>query len=176
MSISPLHPIGEAVGLFAGGAIALVAPDYRAVALAVMAAALLMASVVDVLTSKLPTLLLGVVAVCSALLALSHGLVDLVFGLAAALFWFVMLKIVAFLYRSGRQRIGLGAGDIGLFAALSIWLGMASSWMVVITAVLGVGFAVLIGRIRQVTPTGPWIAMTGFSIGLLLEAGLWPRV
>lgn len=174
--ISILHPIGEGIGLLSGAAIALAAPDYRAVILAIIAAALLMASVIDALTFKLPTVLLGVVAVCSALLALSHGLVDLVFGIAAALFWFVAMKVVAFFYRLKRQRIGLGAGDITLFAALSIWLGIASSWMVLIAAVLGVGFAILVGRVRQVTPTGPWIAMAGFSIGLLLEAGIWPRL
>lgn len=174
--ISILHPIGEGVGLCAGAAIALAAPDYRAVLLSVIAAAVLMASMVDILTSKLPTLLTGVVAVCSALLALWHGLADLAFGLAAAAFWFVVLNGVAFFYRLKRKTIGLGAGDIFLFAALSIWLGVASSWMILLAAACGVAFAVLTGRIRQATPTGPWIALAGFAVGLLLEAGIWPRL
>jgi leader peptidase (prepilin peptidase)/N-methyltransferase len=174
--ISVLHPIGEGVGLLSGAAIALVAPDYRAAILSVMAAALLMASVVDIRTYKLPTVLMGGVAGCSALLALSHGLADLAFGMAAALFWFAVMKALAFFYRLQRNRIGLGAGDITLFAALSIWLGVASSWMVLVAAILGVTFAVLTGRVRKVTPTGPSIALAGFAIGLLLEAGIWPRL
>jgi len=174
--ISPLHPIGEGIGLFAGAGIALAAPDYRAVLLGLMAGALLMASVVDVLTFKLPTLLTAMVAACAALLAVSHSLIDLLFGLAAAAFWFATMKALAFFYRLERKQVGLGAGDISLFAALSIWLGMASAWMVFAAASLGVAFAVVTGRTRTRTPTGPMIAMSGFTIGLLLEAGLWPRL
>ncbi|MGH1558148.1 hypothetical protein ACRAWD_10765 [Caulobacter segnis] len=74
------------MGLFFGAAIALAAPDYRAALLGLMAGALLMASVVDVLTLKLPALLTVIVGARAALLAVSHGLIDLIFGLAAAAF------------------------------------------------------------------------------------------
>jgi leader peptidase (prepilin peptidase)/N-methyltransferase len=160
-AISPLHPIGEGIGLVLGATIALAAPDYRAVLLGLMAGALLMASVVDVLTFKLPTLLTAIVATCAALLAVSHGLIDLVFGFAAAAFWFVTMKALAFFYRLERKQVGLG---------------IASAWMVFAAAALGVAFAVVTGRTRTRTPTGPMIAISGFTIGLLLEAGLWPRL
>ena len=175
-AISPLHPMGEGAGLIAGAAIAMAAPDYRAGLLAIIAAALLMASIIDVLTLKLPDSLTLAVAACSALLALSHGLENLVFGLAAAAFWFAALRLVAFLFKLKHNRVGLGLGDIWLFAALSIWLGLASTWMVLVAVWIGVIFAVLTGRTKQNTPSGPLIAVAGFSIGLLLEAGIWPRL
>jgi leader peptidase (prepilin peptidase)/N-methyltransferase len=175
-AISLFHPSGELVGLVAMVAIALIAPDIRGAAMAIMAMALLAVSVRDILTHRLTFLSIGVVGACAVFLAWCHGPYDLLVGLANATLWSGLLSAVAAIYRLGRGKTGLGLGDILLVAVLSIWLGVAASWIVLIAPILTAVIAVLTSRLRKALPFGPMIALSGFIIGLLLEAGLWPRL
>jgi leader peptidase (prepilin peptidase)/N-methyltransferase len=174
--ISAYHPVGELVGLLAGAAISLTVADYRAALLAILAGSLLGASVVDARTRILPDLLVGVVAIVAALLAASQGVDALVTGTVAALISLGLLGGLALAYQRQRGQVGLGLGDVKLFSALALWLGVATPWMVLIAAVLGL----LIMTVRRPTdrriPLGPMIAAAGFAIGLLMEAGLWPQL
>lgn len=173
-SISPLHPMGEAAGLLAGAAIALVAPDYRAIALAIMGAMLLAASVIDARIRILPDLMVAVVAVAATSLAAAKGFEAWLTGFVAAVIVLVVLGGFALIYERRRGQVGLGLGDVKLFGALALWLGAATPWMVVAAMVLGlVRVAVHPPEDRKVV-LGPMIAAAGFSIGLLIELGTWP--
>ncbi len=174
--ISSFHPIGEAVGLTAAVAIALVAPDFRAIPLGLMAAALLAASVVDARTKILPDLLVAAVAVMSASLAAAQGREALLTGLAASVIALVVLGGFSLFYERRRGQVGLGLGDVKLFGALAVWLGVATPWMVVFSMVLGLITAMVSPPADRKVIMGPMIALAGFVIGLLLEAGIWPRL
>lgn len=175
-SISPFHPAGEIVGAIVGACLVLAASDYRIVGLAVMAAILLGASVIDVRTRILPDLLIGIVAIIAALLALNHGRETLLVGLAAAVISLGIFGGLAWLYRRRRGHVGLGMGDVKLFAALALWLGLATPWMVFIASALGLAIMALVRQPDRKIPFGPMIAVAGFAIGLLLEAGIWPAL
>jgi leader peptidase (prepilin peptidase)/N-methyltransferase len=172
-TISPYHPIGEALGMVFGATIALAAPDYRALPLAVIAASLLAGSVHDARTWTLPRATTGLTAAAALALAAWHGADSLVVGLVAAATTFAVTKTLAVLYQRRNGRVGFGDGDVLLLSALAIWLGAATPWMVLIACGMGLAFA-LTGRHRRF-PFGPMIALSGVTIGLLLEAGIWPR-
>ncbi|WP_168077170.1 A24 family peptidase [Caulobacter sp. SSI4214] len=172
-AISPYHPIGEALGMVLGAMIALAAPDGRALPLAVIAASLLAASVYDARTWALPRATTGLAAGAAFALAAWHGRDSLIVGLIAAAATFAVTKTLAVLYQRRNGRVGFGDGDVLLLSALAIWLGAATPWMVLVACGLGLIFA-LVGRRRRF-PFGPMIALSGVSIGLLLEAGIWPR-
>lgn len=172
--IAPFHPIGEATGLLAGVAIALAAPDYRALALGIMAAMLLAASVVDARIKILPDFMVAVVAVTATSLAAAKGLEVWFTGLVAALIVLVVLGGFAWLYERGRGQVGLGLGDVKLFAALALWLGAATPWMVIAAMVLGLILVAVRPPADRKVVLGPMIAAAGFSIGILIEMGIWP--
>jgi leader peptidase (prepilin peptidase)/N-methyltransferase len=174
--ISRLHLAGEAVGLLAGLAITVVAPDYRAIALSVMAVTLLAASVVDARTKILPDLMVTIVAVASTVLAASQGRDTLLAGLIAAAISLALLGGFSLQYERRRGHVGLGLGDVKLFSALALWLGPATPWMVVFAMVLGLITVTIAPPTDRKVVLGPMIALAGFSIGLLLETGLWPRL
>jgi leader peptidase (prepilin peptidase)/N-methyltransferase len=174
--ISALHPSGEAAGLAAAVAIALVAPDLRAIALGLMASALLAASVIDLRTKILPDLLVATVAVMAAALAAAQGREVLLTGLVASLISLILLGGFSFLYERRRGHVGLGLGDVKLFAALALWLGAATPWMVVFSMGLGLLAAMASPPADRKVIMGPMIAVCGFSIGMLLEVGIWPRL
>ena len=174
--ISVYHPVGEAIGLVVGLGISLTATDFRAALLAVLASTLLGASVIDARTRILPDLMTGVVAVCAALLAALRGAGDLATGLLAALVSLGLLGGLSLAYQRQRGQVGLGLGDVKLFSALAIWLGLATPWMVLIAAVMGLVVLLVWRPSDRRVPLGPMIAAAGFTIGLLLEAGLWPQM
>lgn len=174
--ISAFHPIGEMAGLTAAIAIALVTPDVRAIALGLMAATLLALSVIDARTRILPDLLVAMVAVLATSLASVNGWDNLLIGLVAALSSLILLGAFAYVYEWRRGHVGLGLGDVKLFAALAIWLGVATPWMVAIAMALGLVIATLAPPADRKVVLGPMIAFAGFVIGLLLEAGIWPRL
>ena len=174
--ITPYHPIGECVGLLVGVAIAIVAPDYRAVGLAILSAALLGASVIDARVRILPDLLVATIAVAGTGLAAGHGFEVWVTGVIAAVLSLIILGGLSYLYERRRGLVGLGYGDVKLVAALALWLGEATSWMVLSAAVLGMAVLVIWRPADRKIALGPMIAAAGLSIGLCLEVGLWPRL
>lgn len=174
--ISPYHPIGEMVGLGIGVAIGLSMTGYRAGLMAVMAAILLAASVIDARIRILPDLMVGAVALIATVLALTQGASVLVVGLIASLVSLVLLGGLAIVYKQRRGAVGLGLGDVKLIAALAVWLGAATPWMVLVAAMLGTAAATTLKPRDGKIVLGPMIAGAGFVIGVLLETGVWPRL
>lgn len=174
VTISPYHPIGEIAGLAVGAAIACATPDLRAAPLAIMAMTLLAASLIDARTRKLPDLLTGIVAVMSSLLALGHGLDRLLIGLVAAIISAAILWGLRKGFLALRGQVGMGLGDLLLFSALALWLGLATPWMFLGSGALGLLVRFWLKDWRGRLATGPMIAAAGFTIGLLIEAGIWP--
>lgn len=171
-----VHPSGEACGLLAAVAIAWIAPDHRAICLAVIAMTLLAASVIDLSIRILPDLLVAVVAVCATALAAMAGRGVWVEGVIAGVVALIILGGFSLIYERRRGAVGLGLGDVKLFAALALWLGAATPWMVLSSMILGLVVAAVSAPIDRKIIMGPMIALSGFAIGLLLEAGIWPRL
>lgn len=174
--ISFFHPLGEAFGLFAGVAIAWVAPDYRAIGLIVLAVILLAASVVDLSIRILPDLMVAIAAICATSLAALQGRDAWLEGVVAGLATLLVLGGFSLIYKRRRGVVGLGMGDVKLFAALALWLGAATPWLVLSSMVMGLVVAVVSPPLDRRIVMGPMIAFSGFAIGLLLEAGIWPRL
>ncbi|MDR6624325.1 prepilin peptidase [Caulobacter segnis] len=174
--IPVLHPLGEACGLLAAVATAWATPDHRAVGVVVLAAVLLAASVVDLSIRILPDLMVAIVAICGTSLAALHGLDVWLEGVVAGAATLLILGGFSLIYERRRGAVGLGMGDVKLFAALALWLGAASPWMVLSSMVLGLVVAAVSPPIDRKIVMGPMIAVSGFAIGLLLEAGIWPRL
>lgn len=174
--ISYLHPVGEAVGLCAGAAIAAVAPDYRAILLTIIAATLLAVSIIDLRIRQLPDLMVAVVALAGMGLAALHGLEAWLTGIVTALCVYGIFAGFAEAFRRRRGKVGLGMGDVKLFAALACWVGLASPWILLVAVALGTVRVMIARPADGKVTTGPFLAFSGFMIGLLLEAGLWPRL
>jgi leader peptidase (prepilin peptidase)/N-methyltransferase len=171
-----VHPLGEAWGLAAAVAIACIAPDYRAVVLVILATILLAASVIDLSIRILPDLMVAVVAVCATVLAAMAGRDAWVEGAIAGVATLLVLGGFSLIYERRRGAVGLGLGDVKLFAALALWLGAATPWMVLSSMVMGLLVAAVSPPVDRKIVMGPMIAQSGFVIGLLLEAGIWPRL
>lgn len=173
VAISPFHPAGELAGALIAIAIAIVAPDWRALPLTIMAVSLLGSAVIDARTRILPDALTAIVAVAGLWLSALRGLDQVIFGLAAA----VLSGAIFLLLRRGsaalRGEVGLGLGDVKLFCALALWLGLLTPWMVFVAAILGLATLVARGRGDGKIAFGPMIGAAGLAIGLVMEGGLW---
>jgi leader peptidase (prepilin peptidase)/N-methyltransferase len=172
--ITLLHPLGELAGLLSGAAILVCAPDWRALPLGAMAVALLGASVVDARTRRLPDLLVWITGAAATVLAVSRGMEHLAIGVAAALISVGILMVLRARSRARRGDVGLGLGDVKLVAALALWLGALTPWMVLAASLLGLAAFALRRSHDDRMAFGPAIAIAGFAIGLSMEAGLWP--
>ena len=174
--IDPLHPIGESAGLLTGLAIGLAAPDWRGALIALLASALLASAVIDARTRILPDLLTLVVGIAGFSLALLHGFERVFLGVCAALLSTLILLGLRRAFLIWRRDPGLGLGDVKLFAALSLWLGLAAPWMLVGAAALGLSTIAIRGTSDGKIAFGPMIAIAGLLVGLWTETGLWPAL
>ncbi len=172
--IDPTHLIGEVAGGIILGLSFLVLPPLTAGLVAALGLALLAASVVDAKTRRLPDITTLVVAACGASLALSSGSQSLLFGMAAAMLTFLVLEACRRLFIVANGRPGLGFGDVKLAAALALWLGLKSPWMVIAASLAGLAFCALTRRRDSHIPFGPFIAASAWLIGLAEEAHWWP--
>jgi leader peptidase (prepilin peptidase)/N-methyltransferase len=170
--ISPFHPVGETVGLMTGAVLAWLTPDLRLIPLAIIAAALLAAAVLDARSRQLPDLAALAVALCGGALAFAGG--RLVPGVIAAVVSGLVLLAARALSRTRDGAPGLGMGDVFLICALALWLGAATPWMVTGAAGLGLLAVLVRGRRDGKIAFGPMIALAGMTVGLLVEAKLWP--
>ena len=168
--IDPVHPIGE----FAGGAIvvsALIAtPSPSTWVMIALGFVMLSAATYDAKTMRLPDILTGIIAILAASLAALDGRDRLVEGLWSAGLAFVTLWLVSMAFAKLRSRPGLGFGDVKLVAALALWLGAATSWMIVLAGVLGLVGVSLFHRTRGPFPFGPYIAAGAWGVGLFQTA------
>ena len=171
--IDPLHPVGELCGgLIFLGASFLPAPA-AAGAFALLGLLLLAASIVDVSSQRLPDTLTAAAALLCAGLAAERGLTTLFIGVASAATSFALLEGLRRLSKSAYGRVGLGFGDVKLVAALALWLGPLSSWMVCLASILGLGLAAYRRRPGPL-PFGPFIAASSLLIGFAHEVLKWP--
>lgn len=167
------HPIGELAGCLIGAMTALLSPGWEMLLIALLAYTLLAAAVYDAKTRRLPNGLTLVVAVVCAALSLRASAASLYVGLAsAAAAWLILMGLRRM--RLGRRDPGLGYGDVKLICALALWLGLQTSAMLAMAAILGlVAVAVLRPADRRIS-FGPAIALASFVMTIALEVGWWP--
>jgi leader peptidase (prepilin peptidase)/N-methyltransferase len=174
--IDPAHPVGEVVGFLGGLVIGLAAPGVAGAIVAIIGLALLASSVIDARTRTLPDLSTLVVAAGGAGLAAATGAERLLIGLGASLIATGVLLAVRAVARTRRGEPGLGLGDVKLVAALALWVGLATPWMLLGAALLGLMTIKVRGTRDGKIAFGPMIAAAGFIVGVGMEAGLWPAL
>ncbi len=172
--IARIHLVGEILGVAVVGSAFLATSPGRAALLALLGLALLGSALIDARTRRLPDLLTVLIALAGATLAWTWSPFDLALGAVAAAIAFALLQGVRWAFRARRGHDGMGFGDVKLIAALCLWIGPAMAWAVVGAGVVGLAaIAVLRPRDGRM-PFGPAIALSAWSVGLCLEAGLWP--
>ena len=177
--VSLRYPLVEvASAALAAAALALFGPTLAALAAFGLCAALLAMSIIDMDTHllpdsmTLPLLWAGIVVNFNGVFASLH---DAVLG---AIFGYLVLWAVHWLFRLVRGIDGMGYGDFKLLAALGAWLGWAAlPQIVLVAAVAGavVGLAATWrGRMRfeEPLPFGPFLAAGG-ALTLFLGTPLY---
>ena len=174
--IDPTHFAGEVAGAAILVSAVWIADPMRVALLSALGLILLASAVVDARTRRLPdTLTMGVAALAAAL-SLTRSLQTLEVGLVAGALTFAVLTSVRWLSARNSRAPGLGFGDVKLLSALAIWLGLATPWTVVAAALIGlVAMAGLRPADRRL-PFGPMIAASAWTVGILVENGLWPTM
>lgn len=170
VKIDAVHPLGESAGVLIGIFAVLTPSPLEAALTASLGFTVLMAAVIDAKTLRLPNAL----SLTAAFLALGLALVrdDLIEGLVASLVIGGALAALRLAVRSG-QVPGLGLGDVKLAAALALWLGAASSWMLVVAATLGLVAMKIRPPASSKLAFGPWIAFAAYIVGLAREWSGW---
>ncbi len=177
--VSLRYPLLEiASAAFAVGALALFGPTLMALAAFGLCAALLAMSAIDIDTHllpdsmTLPLLWAGLIVNFNGMFTNLH---DAVLG---AIFGYLVLWAVHWLFRLVRGVEGMGYGDFKLLAALGAWLGWAAlPQIVLIAAVAGAVIGLLAtwrGRMRfeEPLPFGPFLAAGG-ALTLFLGTPLY---
>lgn len=174
--IDPVHLIGEAAGgLTLALAFALL-PVVDAALVGAIGFLLLAAAVFDAKTRRLPDILVGPVAALGAVAAGRHGLQAVGIGVGAVVVAAALLCGVRAVSAGRGRDPGLGLGDVKLICALSLWLGVATSWMVVLAAAAGLVWVLISRPADGRIAFGPMIAAAGWGVGLMLEAGGWRAI
>ncbi len=172
MRIEPTHLIGEVAGAVLGFLAFWLTPPAVASLILLLGLVLLAASIIDQKSRRLPDALTLCAAVLSLGLATLAG--TLLVGLVTAAVTFGALEVVRRGFIQFKGYAGLGAGDVKLLAALSIWLGLATPWALVLASAAGLA-AILMGRPKRgMVAFGPFIAGGALAIGLLLQSQVLP--
>ncbi|REE17107.1 leader peptidase (prepilin peptidase)/N-methyltransferase [Paraburkholderia sp. BL27I4N3] len=177
--VSLRYPLLEiASAAFAAGALALFGPTVTALAAFGLCATLLAMSAIDIDTHllpdslTLPLLWAGIIVNFNGMFTNLH---DAVLG---AIFGYLVLWVVHWLFLLIRGVEGMGYGDFKLLAALGAWLGWAAlPQIVLIAAVSGAVVGLLAtwrGRMRfeEPLPFGPFLAAGG-ALTLFLGTPLY---
>jgi leader peptidase (prepilin peptidase) / N-methyltransferase len=175
--IAAFYPLVEVVAAALGGvALGLLDPPASWLA-AVLGWWLLALALIDLRSWLLPDVLtlplIGAgLAVAAAGLLPGVTLGDAGLGAGAG---YLALAGVGWIYRRLRGREGLGMGDAKLLAAAGAWLGAAwLPWVLLLAALLGLGFALVRSRpIRAETavPFGPPLALAFWALFVVAGAG-----
>ena len=119
----------------------------------------------------LPLLWLGLIV------NLNHGFTDINSAVLGAIFGYLSLWSIYWLFKLITKKEGMGYGDFKLLAALGAWLGWQKLLLIillssVVGAVVGIVLIILARMGRNVPlPFGPYLAMAGF-IALLWGDGI----
>ncbi|WP_216361177.1 prepilin peptidase [Caulobacter mirabilis] len=139
-----------------------------------LAGVLTASSIVDARSRRLPDPLTLAVALLAVALAALDGWSRLATGLAAGVVTFLVLEGVRRGFMANRGRPGLGQGDVKLFAALALWLGLATPWAVALASALGLAIALVVRPADGRIPFGPAIAVAALGLGVAGEMGWSP--
>ena len=146
-------------------------PTSRSVALAsaALAGMLIVLSVIDLKTFRLPDILTLPLTLTGIALAGSLGWDSFEWRIASAALGFGSAYLVAYLYEAVRGRSGLGMGDAKLFAASGAWVGGEGLITVLLYACVTALLAILTARARNTSVT----KSTAIPFGPFLAAGTW---
>lgn len=173
--IDRTHLAGEAAGAVAlGSAVMAADTPLEAVLLAGLGLVLIAACVVDAKTQRLPDPLTATVAALAAALAAVSGPAALMAGAATAIITGALLLSLRWFRARRDADPGLGLGDVKLIGGLSLWLGLATPWMVVVAACLGLMAMTVLRPSHGRLAFGPCLAASAWIVGLSQEVGPWP--
>lgn len=172
--IDPVHLVGEVSAAVMLTLACLVVPAGRGIAVAALGLILLTSVLVDARTRRLPDGLTLAAALICAVLAASHSMTGLLQGLGVAAAAFAVLQAVRLGFRRWRGQEAMGFGDVKLIAALALWLGLLTPWVVCLAAVLGLAAMAILRPADGRLPFGPAIALAAWTLGLASELNLWP--
>ncbi len=141
-------------------------------ALTAATALLLALACIDARTGLLPNTLTYPFLALGLLLALADIGVGFWPALLGAAGGYVFLWLASSVFWVVTRQVGMGGGDLKLFAGLGAWVGWTGLWfLLLIACLMGVGFAMWRQRSvypRGSYPFGPFLAIAG--IGSLLMA------
>jgi len=169
-AISPQYPLIElATGLLTLLAAWVYGPSWQAVWLWGLTWTLMAAAVIDLKTTLLPDLLTQPLLWAGVLIALiGHGsTVSLENAILGAVFGYLALWSVYWVFKLITGKEGMGYGDFKLLAALGAWLGWKALPLVVLLSagvgtVVGIGMILFLSHDRRIPiPFGPYLASAG---------------
>jgi len=172
--IDPLHLVGEIGGAVVGALALSARGPVESFLVGLVGFTLIISALVDWRTKKLPDVATLIVGLCGLGLSAMVGQGQLIVSLIAALTTGIILHLIRATSQLVGRPVGLGWGDVKLMAALALWLGTETPWMVAVASGLGLAGMFIIKPADGKLPFGPFIAASAFSIGVVMEAGLWP--
>lgn len=170
--IDPIHLFGELAGAGVLVTAFAVAMPLQAALLSCLGLLLLAEAVCDAKTGRLPNALTLAVTLAGLALAGSRSFQAVLTGLITGAVVFVLLEGLRRLYLKWRRRPGLGFGDVKLLAALSLWTGLETPWVVVVAALVGLAAVALRPPANGRLAFGPCIALGAWIVGITLGARL----
>lgn len=174
--IDPTHLAGELAGAMVV-VTAFFAHDLtRSLLLMGLGLTLIAAVAVDWKVRRLPDPLTLACAGFCATLATLESWQRLAEGLIAAVLVTATLMAVRWLASRRRGEPGLGLGDVKLLAALALWLGATTPWLIAGASILGLLLMAIMRPIDGRLAFGPPIAISAWTIGIIGEAGQWPTM
>lgn len=167
--IDPSHLAAEIAGASVAASAFWLAPPAPAALISLIGLMLAATAIIDQKSHRLPDKLTLTIALLSLALAVVNG--RFLLGIAAGAGTFLLLEGL----RRGcillRGHPGLGAGDVKLFSALSVWLGLGAPWAMTIAAAVGLIILLITrpgdGRIAFGAP----ISLAAMIVGLAMQAG-----
>jgi leader peptidase (prepilin peptidase) / N-methyltransferase len=170
LSLQAVTPLAAAYSLLAlPAALELAMPRSAIVASVGLGAALVVLSVIDLKTFRLPDVLTLPLILAGIALAGILGWDTFGWRAASAALGFGSAYAVAQIYQAVRGRNGLGLGDAKLFAASGAWVGGGGLASVVLYACAAALIALLVARLRKANLS----MTTAIPFGPFLAAGTW---
>jgi leader peptidase (prepilin peptidase) / N-methyltransferase len=168
VAISPRYPLIEAVsGLLCGFAAWHFGFGWATGAAMLLIFALIALTAIDFDTQYLPDDICLPLLWAGLLYNVSNGFVDLPAAVLGAVFGYLSLWCVYWLFKLATGKEGMGYGDFKLLAALGAWMGWQMLPLIillssVVGAVVGIALMVFAHHGRQVPiPFGPYLAGGG---------------